>query len=274
MKANKALVLFVPVLHKGYLDLFIKYKDADLFLLGSNILNNYTSITRDLRVIDPQKVGEMINGLKIFKNIKVLEDINDLSLYNIIISPREDIMEDFLKDIDKTKVVFENVFLRYDKIITQVETQVIPGRTISEDKIDKDIMDVAFAEADKSYDFWRQIGAVITKNEKIVLRSHNRHIPSDFSYMTVGDPRSNFNAGERLDIYTSIHGEADLIAKAAKAGISLENTNVYVTTFPCPNCARLIGEAGIKKVFYSKGYSRLDAENVLKHYGVEIIQVI
>ncbi|HLN18769.1 MAG TPA: deaminase, partial [Patescibacteria group bacterium] len=61
--------------------------------------------------------------------------------------------------------------------------------------------------------------------------------------------------------------------KAAKDGISLNNTNLYVTTFPCPTCAKLIAEAGIKKVYYESGYSLSDAEDILKNAGIEIILV-
>ena len=56
-----------------------------------------------------------------------------------------------------------------------------------------------------------------------------------------------------------------------------ENVNVgssvYVTTFPCINCARLLAEAGVKKVYYRDGYSRLDAETILKDKKVEIVLV-
>jgi dCMP deaminase len=59
----------------------------------------------------------------------------------------------------------------------------------------------------------------------------------------------------------------------AKEGVSLKEGSIYVTTFPCSNCARLLCEAGIKKVFYKNGYSRLDAESIFKFYGVEIVLV-
>ena len=98
-------------------------------------------------------------------------------------------------------------------------------------------------------------------------------MPNDFHLAEKGDPRSNFDAGQRLDISTAIHSEVGLIAKAAKQGLSLDGASAYVTTFPCPNCAHLLAEAGIKKVYYQKGYSLLDAEEILKAYGVEIILV-
>ena len=64
-----------------------------------------------------------------------------------------------------------------------------------------------------------------------------------------------------------------MIAQAAHDGVSLKDSIIYVTTFPCPNCARLIAKAGIKKVYYSKGYSLLDAEKILDHFDIDIFLV-
>ena len=82
-----------------------------------------------------------------------------------------------------------------------------------------------------------------------------------------------FDAGEKHHLSNSIHAEASLVGKAAKDGIRLNNTNLYVTTFPCPTCAKLVAEAGIKKVYYQDGYSLSDAEDILKNSGVELILV-
>jgi len=55
--------------------------------------------------------------------------------------------------------------------------------------------------------------------------------------------------------------------------MALEDAYLYVTTFPCPVCAKSIAEAGIQKLYYSQGYSLLDAEDVLRAYGVKIVLV-
>jgi len=111
------------------------------------------------------------------------------------------------------------------------------------------------------------------KNKKVIYASHNHHLPTDDSLSINGDPRSNFDAGQHQNVFTSIHAEAEIIAKAAKDGQSLKGTILYTTTFPCPNCARLIGTAGVKAVYYSKGYSLLDAEQILEHFNVELVLV-
>lgn len=266
----------MPVIHKGYISILEKYPD-DVWVLGEDIISDYTSLTRDLRIVNPKDLIKAIKGLKKVKKVSILTKKNIVSFAKKakkIVMPKEDISFDLQKKFfTKNQVDFENIFLRYDKLITTTETVIPTHRKRTSNIEDKEIIKKAFEDSNKSADWWRQIGAVVKKGDKILYISHNRHLPTDYHLSYYGDPRSNFNAGERLDIYTSIHGEADIISKAAKDGVSLKNSNIYTTTFPCPNCARLIGEAGIKKVYYSKGYSRLDAEEILKTYNVEIILV-
>ncbi|MDQ5893226.1 MAG: dCMP deaminase [Patescibacteria group bacterium] len=273
-KKEKILLAFIPVLHKGYIDLFTKYPNK-LYIFGQSIINEYVFLTRDLRTINPILLKQAIEGMGIFKEVVVLEKSNLSEIKNeALIMPDEVVSHDFAsKKLNAKNVTFEKVFLRWDRFISKNDDVIPEGRLRVKDKKSRDMIKKAFVEAEKSSDWWRRIGAVLTKKGKVVLVSHNRHLPTDYHMHQNGDPRSNFNAGERIDIYTSIHGEADIIAKAARQGISLEGTEVYVTTFPCSNCARLIGESGIKKVFYSKGYSRLDSEDVLKAYDVEIYLV-
>ena len=114
---------------------------------------------------------------------------------------------------------------------------------------------------------------MVVKDKKILFISHNHHLPTNYHLSTFGDPRSNFDAGQHQEIFTSIHSEASIVAQAAHDGVSLKDATIYITTFPCPNCARLVAKAGIKKLFYSKGYSLLDAEKILDHFGVEIFLV-
>ena len=60
------------------------------------------------------------------------------------------------------------------------------------------------------------------------------------------------------------------IAKAAQMGVSLEGSTIYVTTFPCPVCAKLIVYSGIERVVFSEGYAILDAQDILNSYSITI----
>lgn len=271
------LVAFVPVLHKGYLELFKTYPE-ELGILGLDVIADYTSLTRDLRIIDPQELKQAIEGLRIFPRVRVLSkaDIAALGAANVnVIMPDEDVSRDLASKYFADRVTFASAHIRnrWDKKFVNEENVISPQRVISKATADIELMKIANVEADKSADWWRQIGAVLVKEGEVVYKNWNKHLPSDFHLAYNGDPRSNFDRGERPDIYTSLHAEAGIIAKAAKEGLALEGTSMYTSTFPCPNCARLIAEAGIRTVYYQKGYSVLDAEEILAAYGIEIVLV-
>ncbi|MES2471163.1 MAG: deaminase [Patescibacteria group bacterium] len=275
MQNKTALVCYVPVLHEGYIKFFSKYPGATLYILGRDVIIDYLSLVRDPRGMDPEVLKTPIESLGIFSEVKVLtkKDLENFSIENIVM-PDENVTRDLAaKYFVGKKVVFESVFLRWDQIKSTTEFVVPADRVISTDEADKEIMAKAMKVADRSPDWWRQIAAIIIKDGKVVSETYNTHLPSDFHLQKNGDPRSNFNAGEMQQIFTSIHAEARGIAEAANKGISLDGAVAYVTTFPCPNCARLMMFAGIKKVYYSKGYSLLDAENILKIAGIEIVMV-
>jgi len=269
---KKAIIAFVPVIHSGYINFFSKYNE-NIFILGRDFLDS-PYLLREIRMLEPETASKIISD--IFGKALVInkKDLASLSDFEEIILPDEEVSHSFAeKYLSDKKVFFERVFLRWDKLISLKELEISPSRIISENDLDRNLIGKAFSESEKSSDWWRQIGAVIVKEGKVIITGYNKHLPTDFSPYINGDPRNNFDAGIRFDLCTSIHAEAAAIAVAARDGISLKGCFIYQTTFPCPTCARLLAEAGIKKVFYSKGYSLLDAETILKDYGVEIVLV-
>jgi dCMP deaminase len=77
----------------------------------------------------------------------------------------------------------------------------------------------------------------------------------------------------RADLSTAIHAEASVVGRAARYGISLDGAELYVTTFPCPACARLIAEAGFRRCYFSGAYSVLDGDGILHAAGIELVWV-
>jgi cytidine deaminase len=59
-----------------------------------------------------------------------------------------------------------------------------------------------------------------------------------------------------IDYTRAVHAEATAIANSAKAGVSVENCTLYVTTFPCHDCAKLIVASGITRVVYVEPYTK------------------
>lgn len=274
---SQAVILYIPALHQGYLNFFAKYP-GDLFILGSELIHETPRLDRDIRALDPKDAEKMILSLGIMDKVSILNnkaDIKNLIDYQEIILPDEDISRKFAENhLAKQKHSLVPFFLRWEKQISTVELEVPPNRKISRDKLDHELMSIAFADAPKSSDWWRQVGAVIARNGKPIMIGHNRPLPAeDYTLGAFGDPRSNFDYGEYIELSKVIHGEASLIAEAAKKGIALEGASIYVTTFPCPVCAKSISAAGFKKVYYSQGYSLLDAEDILASQDIELILV-
>ncbi|MCX6716233.1 MAG: deaminase [Candidatus Taylorbacteria bacterium] len=273
-ESKTAVVAFVPVIHKGYVDFFNAHP-GDIWIFGTSLIKQYVHLTRDLRTIDPNQALFALKAIFPDRKISVLEqfELNNWK-YDMTIMPEDEVCEDLAaKNLSGKKFKFVKTFLRWNRVITFKENEIDPKRHITRANFDREVMAEAFRETEKSADWWRQVAAVAVKDGKVLIKAHNHHMPTDFHLAVNGDPRSNFDAGQHGDIYTSIHAEAEVIASAAEKGLSLKGASLYSTTFPCPNCARLIAQAGIKKVFYSKGYSVLDAERILEHFGVEIVMV-
>lgn len=136
------------------------------------------------------------------------------------------------------------------------------------------IITTAQCEGQKSSDWWRQVGAVAVRGQKILLQTHNTHLPHPDQPYREGDMRAQFHKGDHLEASTAIHAEALLIARAAATGLSLAGADLYLTDFPCPTCAKLVAAAQFRRIFYLRGYAVLDGQRVLDAAGVEIFQII
>jgi dCMP deaminase len=275
---KKIIIAYIPVLHEGYRQFFEKHrKDADLYILGAELISEFTHLAKEIRQLDPKLIKKGIESWKLFENVFILDKKTLDKIIKkkpAIIIPKEDVMLDlWQKYFPKNEVFLDPIFLRWDKHNTVTENTVNPDVKISSEEFDKKMIALADEESEKSSDWWRRIGSIVVKDGKIILKMHNHHLPSDHAPYANGDPRNNFHKGIHFELSTSIHSEAALIAEAAKKGISLEGADIYLTTFPCPPCAKLIACSGIKKMYYKVGYGMLDGESVLKQFGVEIIQV-
>lgn len=275
-----ALMMYMPALHKGYLDFVEKHPRDKLYLLDEDLLKAVPALERDIRAMKPAQMAEALQAV-LEKQQRLVSLLGKQAIGMLpeglnITMPDEEISHEVADEhLGLHNVTFEPVFLRWDKQITQTESIVSPDRILSEDDFDREMIALAREKAEKSPDWWRQVGAVATKDGEVLFADYNEQMPcKDYGINTFGDPKSNFGPGEAIDLTKPIHAEASIIASAARSGESLEGCNMYVTTFPCPACARLMSKAGIKTVYYQDGYSVMDAEEVLKTADVKIVRVV
>jgi dCMP deaminase len=279
-KKSYVLVAYVPVLHRGYIELFEKFRDANtLYLLTGEELLSDTYARKELRAMTPEQVAAALEGIGLINRIELV-DKSGLQKLNkpgmTIVLPDEDISRSVAEQyLTEAEVTYYPIFLRWDrrKLDAEKLREHHDDTPVSEAKVDIQMMKRAFEVAKKSTDIWRHVGAVLADGDKIVAESFNRSLSTPNTPWAEGNPRNLFNQGDGIDMSTIIHAESGLIAAAAKAGQSLRGKTIYVTTFPCPPCAMLIAESGISACRFAHGYSLLDGMRVMQEAGVDVKRV-
>ena len=131
-------------------------------------------------------------------------------------------------------------------------------------KLDKRYIRMASVWAENSYCTRRQVGALIVKDKMIISDGYNG-TPSGFENICEDD-----NGVPKPYV---LHAEANAITKIARSSNSSNGATMYVTASPCIECAKLIIQAGIKRVVYSEKYRLEDGLELLKRAGVEVIYI-
>ncbi len=120
----------------------------------------------------------------------------------------------------------------------------------------------------------RQVGAVIVKDKRILTTGYNG-VPSGLRHCAeTGCLRDQLKipSGERQEICRGVHAEQNALIQAARFGISLEGSTVYVTHHPCIVCAKLIINAGIKTIKYLEAYPDELSKELLAEAAIEVVK--
>lgn len=137
--------------------------------------------------------------------------------------------------------------------------------TESKDKqkeLDIRYLRMALIWAENSYCIRRKVGALIVKDKMIISDGYNG-TPSGFE--NVCEDENN-----KTKPYV-LHAEANAITKIARSNNSSNGATMYVTAAPCIECAKLIIQAGIKRVVYSESYRLDDGIQLLKRAKIDVV---
>lgn len=132
----------------------------------------------------------------------------------------------------------------------------------------KFFMDCVDASAGMSYSKRKKVGAILVKDNRIIINSWNG-TPSG----SISNDCEDLVNGELVTKPIVIHAEANALIFAAKNGISTNNTDLYLSLSPCMNCALLILQSGIRSVYYKEQYRITDGLDFLKKYCIDIHKV-
>ena len=128
--------------------------------------------------------------------------------------------------------------------------------------LDTRYMRMARIWAENSYCQRRQVGALLVKNKMIISDGYNG-TPAGFENNCEDE---NDNSKPYV-----LHAEANAITKVARSHNSSDGATLYVTASPCMECAKLIIQAGIKRVVYGEHYRIMDGIELLQRAGIEVV---
>jgi len=161
--------------------------------------------------------------------------------------------------------------------------------------IEKIYMQVAYQFAKLSYAERRKVGCVIVKDKQVISFGYNG-TPHGFENECESIETTGWDFPEHAELLEEngwtlstdnlccahrsvtkrevLHAESNAIMKVAKSTMSCEGADLYTTTCPCFDCAKLIIQAGIKKVYYTEDYRDMSGVELLERAGIEVEQVI
>ena len=119
----------------------------------------------------------------------------------------------------------------------------------------------------------RQVGAVITRDKRILTTGYNGAGSGIKSCKERGEclrRKLNIASGTRAEVCYAVHAEQNAIIQAAKLGISVDGATLYCTHQPCVICAKMIINSGISRVVYKEGYPDDFSLEMFKQAGVTL----
>jgi len=114
----------------------------------------------------------------------------------------------------------------------------------------------------------RKVGAVFVKDKRILSTGVNG-VPAGYPHPLVCvRKQENVPSGEGLHKCACQHAEANGIANAARAGVSLLGSTIYTTTEPCVMCMGALANVGIIEVIYKEPYHHRLSVDIALHAGI------
>ncbi len=143
-----------------------------------------------------------------------------------------------------------------------------------------DKWDVRFMDMAQQVSTWsscfragRAIGCVIVKDKRIMTTGYNGAPAGILTCRDRGEclrDKLGIPSGTRAEICYATHAEQNAIIQAAKLGVSIDGATLYCTHQPCSVCAKMIINAGIRRIMYREGYPDEFSLRLLNEAGVTL----
>lgn len=157
----------------------------------------------------------------------------------------------------------------FEKLVKEVASISKPS--------DNDFIKLASKASYLSWDWTGRTGAVLVQDGEIISWSENIVVPYQSYIFHEGALREKTHSpvGENIEMHETNHAESATLVKALKLGkkIDVSKCVLYTSKFPCPVCARIIADSGIKHIVYTEEYTNEIGYRVLKGAKVECVKI-
>jgi dCMP deaminase len=134
-------------------------------------------------------------------------------------------------------------------------------------------MDIAALVATRSTCIRRHVGAIIVKDNRILSTGYNGTPTGIRHCLERGCLRDELEipSGQRHELCRGLHAEQNAIIQAAYHGVTIEGGEIYCTNQPCIICAKMIINAGLKKIIIRNSYPDELATEMLAEAGLKVV---
>ena len=150
--------------------------------------------------------------------------------------------------------------------------QIVDGRP----SWDEYFMQMAQLTAQRSTCLRRKVGAVIVKDKHIIATGYNGAPRGLKNCVELGGclrEKLKIPSGQRHELCRALHAEQNAIIQAATLGQSIEDGTIYITHQPCAICAKMIINAGLKRIVVKEGYPDDLSVEILDEAGLKIVML-
>lgn len=141
------------------------------------------------------------------------------------------------------------------------------------EKWDKRFMELTELVGTWASCYRRKVGAVIVKDKRVMTTGYNGAPAGISSCVERGEclrEKMHIPSGTHAETCYAAHAEQNAIIQAARYGINIDGATLYCTHQPCVICAKMIINAGIKRVVYKEGYPDEFSMELFKEAGTKI----
>ncbi len=143
------------------------------------------------------------------------------------------------------------------------------------EKWDKRFMELTELVGTWASCYRRKGGAIIVKDKRVLTTGYNGAPAGISSCVERGEclrEKMNIPSGTRAETCYAAHAEQNAIIQAARYGANIDGATLYCTHQPCVICAKMIINAGIKRVVYKEGYPDEFSIRLFEEAGTKIIK--